>query len=373
MGISNMEVKRMNRNSVFRYMLREGEGSKSSVAAALNLSIPTVAQSFKELQKAGLIQEAGTMESIGGRKAMNYRCVNDLKVAIGVDITRNHVNIVVIDLSMNPLYLKRINIKLHDNQESYNKLKTIIDDTIIKSGINIENILGLGISLPAIVDETGTKLYGMHEEMEITYDIYNIVKQWYPFPVKLGNDADSAGRAEMALSGIKDNTIYFFVSPSVGGSIVIDGKIQYGISRRAGEFGHMTLVPGGRQCYCGRTGCVNSYCTTELLTAQTGGNMKEYFSLLKAGEEKCKEVWDEYLDYLALAIHNLMTSFDMKIVIGGYLGQYIVDYIPQIEERVGNIDRYLKGAEFIQPANLKYEASAVGAAAEFTERYIGEI
>lgn len=70
MGLSNIEVKRMNRNNILRYMLANGSNAKNTIAAALDLSIPTVAQCLKELQEQGLVEEEGTMKSIGGRKAM---------------------------------------------------------------------------------------------------------------------------------------------------------------------------------------------------------------------------------------------------------------------------------------------------------------
>lgn len=373
MGLSNIEVKRMNRNNILRYMLANGSNAKNTIAAALDLSIPTVAQCLKELQEQGLVEEEGTMKSIGGRKAMAFRAIPDAKIAVGVDITRNHANIVVTDLAMNVIHFSRKKIRMYDEADSYEQLKFLIHEVISESGVDQSRILGMGISLPAIIDETGTRIYSMHEQMEISYQLYDIVKDWFPFPVSLGNDADSAGRAEMLVRGVRDNRLFFFVSPSVGGSVFVNGETFYGHNRRAGEFGHMILVPGGRKCYCGRTGCVNSYCSTENLSDLTDGDLGAFFERLKNKDEVCLKIWNEYLDYLALAIHNLMTSFDMDMVISGYLGQYLEDYMEDLKMRVRKFDSYLTGSDFVQPARLKYEASALGAANIFLERYISEV
>ena len=254
MGLSNIEVKRMNRNNILRYMLANGSNAKNTIAAALDLSIPTVAQCLKELQEQGLVEEEGTMKSIGGRKAMAFRAIPDAKIAVGVDITRNHANIVVTDLAMNVIHFSRKKIRLYDEAESYAQLHALIDAVLQESGVKMDRILGMGVSLPAIIDETGTKIYAMHEQMQISYHLYEIIKDWFPFPVSLGNDADSAGRAEL-----------------------INGETFYGHNRRAGEFGHMTLVPDGKKCYCGRDGCVNSYCSTENLSDLTDGDLGEFF------------------------------------------------------------------------------------------------
>lgn len=373
MGLSNIEVKRMNRNNILRYMLANGSNAKNTIAAALDLSIPTVAQCLKELQEQGLVEEEGTMKSIGGRKAMTFRAIPDAKIAVGVDITRNHANIVVTDLAMNVIHFSRKKIRMYDEAESYAQLHALIDAVIQESGVKMDRILGMGVSLPAIIDENGTKIYAMHEPMQISYHLYEIIKNWFPFPVSLGNDADSAGRAELIDRGVTDNRLFFFVSPSVGGSVFINGETFYGHNRRAGEFGHMTLVPDGKKCYCGRAGCVNSYCSTENLSDLTDGDLGEFFERLKKQDEICLKTWDKYLDYLALAIHNLMTSFDMDMVIGGYLGQYLGDYMDDLKNRVRKFDSYLTGSDFVQPARLKYEASALGAANIFLERYISEV
>lgn len=373
MGLSNIEVKKMNKNSILRYMLKTDAVSKNSIAGDTRLSVPTVANVLLELEEIGLIREEGVMESMGGRRAKSYKCIKDARVAVGLDITANHINIVIINLAKRIMYSKRVRIRLHDEESTYQELKEMVGQAIEESGIGKEKILGLGISLPAIIDETGTKIYSMHEQLELSYKLHDIVKDWFPFPVILENDANSAGKAEIGLSKTDKDTIYFFISQSVGGAIIINGQIFYGRYRRGGEIGHMTLIPDGRTCYCGRKGCLNAYCSTKLLSDMANEDLSEFFEYLEAKDEKCLTVWDEYLNYLALAIHDLNMIFDSEIIIGGYLGQYIGAYIDDLRERVRRIDTYLPDKDFVKPAKLKYEASAIGVAAGFIEKYIKEI
>lgn len=372
-GISNIEVKRMNKNSILKYMLRSEALPKNSIADDTHLSIPTVAQILKELEEIGLIKEEGMLESIGGRKAKSYRCIKDAKVAVGVDITGNHINIVLIDLAKQIVYSKRVRFRLMDKQSSYLKLKSILMEAIIESGISQDKILGWGISLPAIIDKTGCKIFGMHEQLEISYQLYDIVKDWFSFPVILENDANSAGKAEVGLSGTDKDTIYFFISQSVGGAIIIDGQVFYGKSQRGGEIGHITLFPNGRPCYCGRTGCFNAYCSTKILSDTTDEDLGKFFDNLKLMDKKCLDIWEEYLDYLALAVHDINTVFDSEIIIGGYLGQYMNPYMDDLKKRVQKIDTFLTDTSFIKQSVLKYEASAIGVAAVFIERFIENI
>lgn len=373
MGISNMEVKKINRNTVLRHLLQRDVVSKNDVAQALKMSVPTVSRILQELLALGLVAETGALDSIGGRKAKGYQCLKAARVAVGVDITRNHINIAVIDLAMNLLYSDRIRIRLLDREASYQALEDIVRQAIEASGVRSEQILGIGFSLPAIIDDAGRTIHGMHEQMELSRDFYRIVRQRFSCDVLLDNDANSAGRAEMMIQNIQTDSVFFFVSPSVGGAIFHDGVILTGQTCRAGEFGHLTLVPDGRPCYCGRAGCVNAYCSTENLSDLTDHHLDLFFKKLAERDERLLPVWDRYLDDLALAIHNLLTVLDNKIIIVGYLGQYIGPYLEDLKKRVQAYDPYLIGKDFMAAGQLKYEASAIGVAARYIESYIKNI
>lgn len=370
MGLNNIKIKQLNRNQVFRCLLETGEMSKRGAADALQLSIPTITQCLNELLKMGLVRECGLMESIGGRKSMGYQVVSDAKVAIGVDITRNHINLVVTDMTLQPKCLKRVGIRLSDTEQSYQELAEIILGFLTENHIDQTLILGIGISLPAIIGKDGKYIVSLHEGMEISNGLYGYIKERFSLPVLMENDANSAGQAELRARRSEKDTVYFFLSTSVGGTIVIDGKPVYGKNRRSGEFGHMTLIPDGRKCYCGRKGCIDAYCSTELLSELTGGKLELFFDRLEEGNQKCNLVWEEYLDHIALAIHNLNSAFDMDIIIGGYLGQFIKPYMKQLEKRILKYDPYLQDIQFVKPAELKYEAAAMGVAGVFIDEFI---
>ena len=83
-------------------------------------------------------------------------------------------------------------------------------------------------------------------------------------PVILTNDANAAALGEMtygAAKGMK-NFIMITLGTGVGSGIVIDGKVLYGHDGFAGELGHTRIIRNnGRLCGCGRTGCLEAYCS----------------------------------------------------------------------------------------------------------------
>ena len=84
-------------------------------------------------------------------------------------------------------------------------------------------------------------------------------------PVALTNDANAAAIGEMVYGvarGMK-NFIVITLGTGVGSGIVVNGQLLYGHDGFAGELGHVILVRGkeGRSCGCGRTGCLEAYCS----------------------------------------------------------------------------------------------------------------
>ena len=68
-------------------------------------------------------------------------------------------------------------------------------------------------------------------------------------------------------------------------------------------------------------------CSTEVLVQYTNGRLTEFFRLLKEGDIKAKELWEEYLDNLSLAVHNIRMLFDGNVILGGYIGSHIEEHM----------------------------------------------
>jgi glucokinase len=86
-----------------------------------------------------------------------------------------------------------------------------------------------------------------------------------PFKVRITNDANAAAMGEMAYGAARGmkNFIVITLGTGVGSGIVLNGQLIYGSDGFAGELGHVTMVRGeeGRSCGCGRTGCLEAYCS----------------------------------------------------------------------------------------------------------------
>lgn len=380
---SNIEVKKINRNQIFRYVNKCSRVSKPDIAFALRISMPTILQNINELIDQGLVKEVGEFKSTGGRKAVAIASVQDSHYAIGIDITRNHIGLVLTDLSGEVLQHMKVYQPYTNEPEYYRKLADITSEYKERWGVAQEKLLGLGISIPGIVDPENDRILFSHA-LGISNIPCGVFSQFMTEPTLFINDANAAGIAEIHNAEERYNAVYLSLSNSVGGAIIeqrqsflndhlIGDKLYLGDNWRSGEFGHVTLVPGGIACYCGKNGCLDAYCSAISLAKHTGGKLETFFEEIGNGNVELNEVWKAYLNHLAIYVNNLRMIFDCRVILGGYVGSFIEPHIQYLKEETSKLNTFECDASYIQPCRYRVEASALGAALQHIEAFISTI
>ena len=365
---NNMDVKRRNRANTLRCILSCERISQMELAQRLALSWPTILQNVKELLEMGLVQETGQYESTGGRKAKAYAPVKNAKLAIGLDLTRNHVSVVLVDLSGQVVRYQRKS-RSFSLDDAYLQELGVLIQSIMDSAYTDETILGVGVSLPGIVDSEANLLRYSHI-LDLRDVPLHTLSRYIPYPCSFINDANAAGLAEIFGTSTVGNLIYLSLSNSVGGAILTDGTPYMGNHLRAGEFGHNTLVPGGRRCYCGKEGCLDAYCSARLLADHADGNLAAFFDGLLDGDAEKQAVWREYLGYLAIAVNNLHMSFDCDVIVGGYVGAFLEEFGGPLRSLLEDRNTFQPEASYLKYCRYRLEASAVGAALTQVEQFL---
>ena len=160
--ITNIEVKKKNRNRVFRYICDQGTVSNPEIAYHLKLSLPTVTQITKELIGKGLVEEQGELESTGGRRAKALSAVVNVRMAVGLDITKNHITLVLTNLIGEILRYERINQPYSAEDGYYQQVNEKLETFVEAAGVDVSKILGIGISFPGIIDLDQEKIPYSH-------------------------------------------------------------------------------------------------------------------------------------------------------------------------------------------------------------------
>ncbi len=369
---TNIEVKKNNRNIIFRYICKHGVVSNPDISYAVKMSLPTVTQNTKELIERGLIEETGELESTGGRRAKALSVAANVRLAAGLDITKNHIGLLLTNLTGEILKYNRIFFPFADEDAYYITVNEKMEEFLDEACADRERLLGIGISFPGIVD--------LDREMVVHSHILGVdsvpfasISRFFAYPCYFINDANAGAYAEGIRSESMERFFYISLSNTVGGAIFNDNGLVQGSGFRCGEVGHMTVIPDGEPCYCGKLGCLDAYCAASYLSDAAGGKLERFFVRMRQGDGEFRKLWDRYTDYLAIAINNIHMILDCDIILGGYVGSYVEEHMHEIWEKVSARSIFTEGSTFVKSCNYKTGAAALGAALRVVELFIKEI
>jgi predicted NBD/HSP70 family sugar kinase len=369
---TSLVIKKNNRNQIFN-LIRNSDGlSRQDLVYSSKLCLPTITQNLVELQEEGLIYESGSFGHTGGRRAKAYTLIKNARIALGFDITRHHICIVAVDLHGNIIGKNRIRYNFSLTDKYFRQLGSMVEELVEKLGVAPKAVLGIGIGVPGLITEDQKKVfYG--KILDFTDTTLDQFSRYIPYRCALYNDANAAGFAETWSEPELANSFYVMLGNNVGGSILIDHQVYAGESPRSGEIGHMTIVPNGLPCYCGQKGCVETYCAATVLSDHTNGILEDFFTQLKAGNHEFQKIWKEYLTYLAVAVNNIRMLFDCPVIIGGYVGAYMDDYIGELREIAAKRNTFQNNANYLKVCKYKTESIAAGAALPYIEDFCKNI
>lgn len=374
MKSDNIDRKRATRNSIYRYLYDSKEFcSRQTLANALGLSLPTVYQNLAELMELGLVCTTDEKLSTGGRKVEGLSIVSQARFALGVSISVNSFRISEVDLKMNELAYKKISLPRSNSLEDYvDLLKREIEQFLDEFKIDRERLLGVGIALPGVVSEDGSKL-----EYAPTLNLCNVsfdrFEKECPYPVHIENDANCGGGAEWFVRDSIKNVAYLSLEHGIGGAVFGNGAPYYGDNHRSGEFGHICVEPGGLRCSCGRQGCLEAYCSVGRISTDIGVTEEEFFQGLRNGSIEYIQRWENYLHHLAIGINNIRMVLDCDVVLGGFMSEYIEPYLPRLKEYLTALNPFGEDADYIKLSRCRKHTIPMGAALYYIIKFLDEL
>lgn len=248
-------------------------------------------------------------------------------------------------------------------------------------------IIGVGLGVPGILNrELGIVKSSPNMPKWINFKISDFVQKNLNLPVKIVNDASSAalGEAKFGTGKNYKNIVMITLGTGVGGGIIIDGKLYDGLGGTGAQLGHSVIRLNGRQCSCGRRGCLEAYASATALIKQAYIKKEKYpdselnkvenidakcvFDLARADDKLAKKLVKEYVTYLSEGLLNICNEFrpDLILLSGGVAneGYYLIKKIESYMKRHNY--GYLNAPKVpIKLASLGYDSGKIGAATLF--------
>lgn len=251
--------------------------------------------------------------------------------------------------------IEKWEIKTRTENEGANILPDVaatIQEHMTQHNLTKEDILGVGVGIPAPVMESGivkaTANLGWGYK-EVRYELEELLE----IEVQVGNDANVAALGEMWKGGGLGhrNMIMITLGTGVGGGVITNGHIMVGGHGAAGEIGHICVnYDETEACGCGSRGCLEQYASATGIARMARKRLmknedttvlretkledisaKTVFDAVKEGDAVACEIANDFGRYLGYALANLAVITDPDIiVIGGGVsraGEVLLDYV----------------------------------------------
>lgn len=308
---------------------------------------------------------------------------------IGIDLGGTNIAAALVNASNELLLKKSIKTSMVRGfdglcEDMAGLCQAIVED----SSIGMDDVESIGIGCPGMIDEnTGEIVFSNN------LDVYHSplagrMETLTGRPIFAANDANAAALGEyVAGSGREANSmIAITLGTGVGSGIIIDGRICGGFNFSGGELGHMVIDYNGRQCTCGRRGCLETYASATGLIQSAKDKMKDrresmlwtlvngdeeavtgkiVFDAYENGDNAAQEVVEDYIKLLSVGLANVVNALQPEVIaIGGgisHQGQWLMDALQkQVDQEV--FGRFGSKQTMIKMASLGNDAGIIGAA-----------
>ncbi|MBB4780990.1 putative NBD/HSP70 family sugar kinase [Streptomyces rapamycinicus] len=391
------DLRRGNRSTLLRQLYFRGPVSRQELGALTGLSSGSVSNVVGELLADELVEEAGSVESDGGRPRTLLRVAPGGGHLIGVDVGETHVRVELFDLSLTELArwehpltpggLER------DPEPVVGHILTGLGAVVDKSGASPDAVIGVGVGVPGVVEQGDEILVHGPTAGRDAVPLERLLRTGTDLPLFIDNGATAQGQAEMWFGAGRgaDNAVIALIGSGVGAAIVTAGVPYRGATSSAGEWGHTVVQVGGRACRCGAVGCLEAYVGAQAVLDRygqgargagaggAGGGGKDgadgagedqqaaFAAIVGAAgsEARAREVLEETAAYLGAGIADLINLFNPeRIILGGWAGLLLGGRVlPRIRAATASYALHRPYAQTeIGLAELGPDAVALGAA-----------
>lgn len=322
MGTNLPKVGSYNRAVVLEAIQVSDGISRVQIADRTGLTAQTVSVIVRKLLEEGLVVEDGSLPSRGGKPRTILRVDPAAGYAIGVHFDPSELSFVLADLAGRPV------TRLHQPvrpglapdaviRQMAHGARRILKD----AGVPDDKVLGCGLACPGPLDAKGVMVSPPRLPGWDQVPIRTLLSEHAGFPVTVDNDATAAAIGERWAGTARSapSFVYLYLGTGIGGGMFLDNQVYRGRSLNAAEFGHITVVPEGPECYCGNRGCVEAVCCPSAIEAALGGRLGHaaICAAAAAGDREARQVIDIVAARLADAAVSVVNLLDIDLLVLG--------------------------------------------------------
>lgn len=366
-------LRKLNESRVLNALRVNRIMSRADLQRELDTTMPTISRVVDTLIEQGWVLETGFGDTTMGRPPVMLEINPSSPVAIGVEVGRDVVRMVVVNLHANILHQVELKVEVVGSAQGLvNSVKQLIQDC----GIPITAILGVGIAAPGAQDphpDLPKRL--MEEETHHHWQrdkIEELIVEQIGLPAWIENDANAAVLGELwfGKESCFRHLLFVYADEGVGAGIALNGALYRGENNSAGEFAHTIVdMNSDHICECGRRGCMgvvsHAMAIRDAVRKAHNGevvSLKESIERAKNGIEPEAKIIAKILDYLSVGIINLVQVLDPSVVILGGSTFLTDDFMVMETTRRLQSLMHPRAVKIVR-SSFGYHAVAIGASA----------
>ena len=360
-GINPKQIKSFNDTALLYLLCSEGPLSRKDIAAKLELTAAAVSKISKRLIENGKIRvigESNKNADRAGRKEVLLSLNSDDKLVLGITAELESITISVCDVS-GKLYKSKT---VEFNADIKNLIGTI-KAFLEYNHILTQSLIGIGL---CVVGSVENNAYSVWDNKKLIFEL----EEEFKLPVATENNVKSYALAELIYGKIPDETVLFFKwGTGIGSAVTSGGRLLSNNTSALTEIGHYIVDPAGKECRCGRYGCLETVASAKVLSEQTGGLRLD--QIIQSDDKNIINILDQKINTVALALANTATILDAEEIflfgsmftndsIAKKMAKQVCRYNSSLEEDAVHVGRFSSKSSYIG-------ATAVGAKEFFFE------
>ena len=376
-----------NRSALLSRLYLQGSGNRNELTRLSGLSSATVSNVVSDLIADGLVTEAGSESSDGGRPRTVLRVRPEYGQVIGVDIGETHIRIGLFDWSLTMLATAVYPIAETSLDPELVARLVIqgVAEVTAEVGVDQRDLLGVGVGVPGAVQPDarvpGRMLVHAPTLGWSGVPLGDMLRLGIAAPLSIDNCARTLGQAEMwrGVGRGSERAVIALIGVGVGAALASGAEAGFGTSDPSTiEWGHTVIHAGGLPCRCGSSGCLEAYVGAEAALYRyqstvgcepfrsTGTEPRLAELAARADTDPAaKETLVRVGEYVGIGIANLINLLNPDLVVlsgwaGLVIGPVILPTVREAAER--HTLPYLFGRARIEVGRLGQEAVAMGAA-----------
>lgn len=353
---NNQFLKQLNQTVILDLIRVNKAISKAQLAEITGLSPTAIGMITSSLQEQGYIHETGIGESKGGRKPVLLELKPRSYYSIGVDFDVDYMNILLVDITGEIISEKASRVSHWESVEKVmKKMESMIDDILSEFSIETGKLLGIGISVPGMVDWEQCEVVMAPNLGWEGIAVKDYMKRFQEVPIYLENEAMASAICENWVGSCQgiNNFVCINIKSGIGAGIFTHGRLYRGASGSAGEVGHIVVDENGPKCGCGNYGCLETMASTSYIVEKArklirqgsvsslndvedadGITIEDVIRAARSGDGTAINILNESARYLGIAISNIANTLNPSKVV---LGKEFVKYADLVMEQIVSV------------------------------------